>query len=379
MQNMQYQGLGIEPIYGQAPFGYQQYPQYQQQQFQQNSQQQMPQGYFNRPKVDPSVYNEPPTVITLGGETAPANKTVRPRFTIVDENKPDPKHSITVDQLPSAPVEKKPRKKKESVNGIIHADEKPESLSGTVEDPATIYSYGETNHLLHETLGQIDAINAELVQEFNAVRNNRTMKNKYMTLNALSENIGSLLSNRIQAIKEINNCITKANDLDYKKFKDMQAIQSAMNDDKYIADVYQALISNPQNMAPTFTANVDPSVMGSGIIRANLPNGIDMSNGQMLDSGYLNYVSNLTPEQNLMRYENDPNVKQVVVYDASNGNRFFQMMNMATGEAIPNVPVYDENIMEDTTLDLAHGIAKNLNLRETFPVVQINEGITSQY
>ena len=36
-------------------------------------------------------------------------------------------------------------------------------------------------------------------------------------------------------------------------------------------------------------------------------------------------------------------------------------------------------IMEDTTLDLANGIAKNLNLRESFPIVQINNNITSQY
>ena len=93
----------------------------------------------------------------------------------------------------------------------------------------------------------------------------------------------------------------------------------------------------------------------------------------------MSYVSNLTPEQNLMRYENNPNIKQVVVYDASTGNKFFQMMDMSTGEAIPNVPVYDDLIMQDTTLDLANGIAKNLNLRESFPIVQINNNVTSQY
>ena len=98
-----------------------------------------------------------------------------------------------------------------------------------------------------------------------------------------------------------------------------------------------------------------------------------------MDSGYLNYLSNMTPEQNLMRYENNPNVKQVVVYDAATGNKFFQMMDTSTGEVIPNVPVYDEMIMEDTVLDIEKGVAKNLNLRETFPIIQINNDITSQY
>ena len=54
-------------------------------------------------------------------------------------------------------------------------------------------------------------------------------------------------------------------------------------------------------------------------------------------------------------------------------------MNMSTGEVIPNVPVYDESIAAETTPDLVHGIAKNLNLRENFPLIQINNNITSQY
>lgn len=365
MQNVQSIGLGLEPVYG----SYSQQPSYQQPQM--NIQQ----------RPNPAILNSPPVHITTSGEG-----TFKPKFTIVDEGKNDPRHSVPISiPLSDAEKEKKPvsRKKKEKTDldtGLIKADSKSEgTLTGTVEDSPAIYTYNETNHLLHETLGQIDAINSELVQEFNVVRNSRTMKNKYNTLNALSENIGSLISNRINAIKEINNCITKANDLDYKRYKDFQAAQSNMNDDKYIADVYQALIQNPQNQAPVFTANVDPSMMGSGIIRANLPGNMDMSNGQTLDAGYLNYISNLTPEQNLMRYENDPNVKQVLVYDTMTGNKFFQIMNVSTGEVIPNVPVYDENIAAETTIDIAHGIAKNLNLRENFPLIQINNNVASQY
>ena len=375
MQNMQPVGLGLEPVYGYTP-NYQQQPMQQYpQQMQMNMQQ-------RRPAVNPAILNAPPVHITTSGEG-----TVKPTFTVVDEGKNDPNHSVPITYpLSDAEKQKKPvsRKKKtdkvDADTGIIKADSKSEgTLTGTVEDSPAIYTYNETNHLLHETLGQIDAINSELVQEFNIVRNSRTMKNKYNTLNALSENIGSLISNRINTIKEINNCISKANDLDYKRYKDFQAAQANVNDDKYIADVYQALIQNPQNQAPTFTANVDPAMMGSGIIRANLPGGMDMTNGQVLDAGYLNYISNLSPEQNLMRYENDPNVKQVLVYDAMTGNKFFQMMNMSTGEVIPNVPVYDESIAAETTPDLVHGIAKNLNLRENFPLIQINNNITSQY
>ena len=330
-----------------------------------------------KPPVDPRTF-ETPTI------TMNSDNTYSPRFTVTNDNSAS--NPITVDNMSDAEVEKKKKKRSNSTKTessnlpVIRAtEEKPELVPGEIID-STIFTYQETNNLLHETLGQIDAVNAELVQEFNAIRHNRTMKNKYATLNALSENIGAMISNRISTIKEINNCISKSNDMDYKKYKDAQAAQSAMTDDKYIADLYKAFIQNPASQAPTYqTPSLDQSIVGSSIIRANIPSGAIGDNGGIIDEGYLNYVSNLTPEQNLMRYENNPNIKQVVVYDASTGNKFFQMMDMSTGEVIPNVPVYDDLIMQDTTLDVANGIAKNLNLRESFPIIQINNNVTSQY
>ena len=46
---------------------------------------------------------------------------------------------------------------------------------------------------------------------------------------------------------------------------------------------------------------------------------------------------------------------------------------------MPNLPTYDPMFMEDTTLDLDQGIARNLNLNETFPLIVINDGVTSNY
>lgn len=336
----------------------------------------MDQSYYNgygmqqQPMVNPLAFNTPQ--ITTNGE-------MKPSFTIKDENTRETSTLLRVDN----DVEDKPkrgRKKKSEVSidsaGIIRTN--AESVSGTVEDTPTAYSYAETTGMLREVLGQIDAVNTELMQEFESVRQSRTMKNKYNTMIGLSENVGSLLSNKIQAIKEINNSINKSNDLDYKKARDRKASESEQDDDRYILDLYRSFISQPQNasMMPQHPLpNINPSLAGSGIIRANIS---DASNP--IDESYLSYVSNLTPEQNLMRYENDPNVKQVVVFDHSTGNKFFQMMNIATGEVIPNVPVYDTAMfMPDTTLYLDKGIAKNLNLNETFPIVEINKGVTSEY
>lgn len=325
-----------------------------------------------RPNIDPRVFETPE--ITMGEESG----TKKSLFTVTDA--PEKRNTITVANDSDMEVAEKKakkstgRKKKEIDAPTVRADGST-ALSGDVET-GTIYTYNETNAMLHDTLGQIDAINLELIQEFEAVKRNRTLKNKYMVLNNLSENIGSLISNRIATIREINNCISKSNDMDYKKLKDLKAAASDQSDDKYISDLYQAFMANPQNhAAPMQMPQVDQSILGSGIVRANM----NAAGSGIADAGYLNYVANLTPEQNMMRYENNPNIKQVVVYDAATGNKFFQVMNVATGEVINNVPTYDNMIMEDTTLDLKAGIAKNININENFPIIVINDNITSQY
>ena len=300
----------------------------------------------------------------------------KPMFTVVKDSS-DQKGVIKIED---APVEEKKRRGRPPK--AMHDTEivKPKgSNTSDIENLPTSYTYEETTSMLHDTLGQIDAINSELVKEFEEVKHNRTMKNKYSTMVGLTENIGSLINNRIQVIKEINNSISKSNDLDYKKYKDMKAANAVVNDDKYVADLYQAYLNNPQSQIPTpQLPPVDTSLYGSGIVRADVHSG-DISTSGPIDAGYMAYVANLTPEQNLMRYEDNPNVKQVVIYDASTGGKSFQVMDMSTGQVIPNVPVYDQMFMEDTTIDLKSKTAKNLNLKETFPVVVINEGVTSQY
>ena len=324
------------------------------------------------PQINPSVFDTPQ--ITTSGKRF---------FSIVGEDKAN--HAVVPVDGPSSVIDedthtkKRGRPKKETGTGIVRPDNKDKALEGIVEATPTEYTYMETTAMLRETLGQIDSLNAELMQEFDMVRHSRTMKNKYQTLIGLSENVGDLINNKIAAIREINSSISKANEMDYKKQKDLRQANANMDDDKYIADLYKSFIQNPLNLAPNpQVPKIDPSVFGSGVVRADLHSG-DYKSNNPVDVSYLNYVSNLTPEQNLMRYEGNNNVKQVVVYDNATGHRFFQMMDLSTGEVIPNVPVYDDNIMQDTQIDLSTKTAKNININETFPVIVINEGVTGEY
>jgi hypothetical protein len=261
---------------------------------------------------------------------------------------------------------------------MVTGDVIPPSNNQDIIDTPTAYTYMETTSMLRDTLGQIDALNSELMQEFAAVRHSRTMKNKYNVLVGLSENVGSLIGNKISAIREINSSISKANDLDYKKAKDVKAAQAAIDDDKYIADMYKSFLSNPNMNDPApVMPDIDPSMFGSGIVRANIPG--SYTPGMNVDTSYLNFQSNLTPEENAWKYENNPSVQQVLVFDDATGNKFFQFMDLTTGQVIPNMPVYDELILEDTTIDRDKKIAKNNNINQTFPLIIINEGPQSKY
>lgn len=282
-----------------------------------------------------------------------------------------------------APVKKRGRPRKieagTETGEIIKAE-------GVVEDQSALYTYGQTTMMLHETVQQIDMLASEIKEELDNVRLSRTMRNKHNTMVGLATSLGKILETKVSAISQINSSISKANDLDYKREKDRKASEAnAAADDRYIMDMYNAFIKNPMNNAPGANilgpSMIDSTIIGgsspqsTGIIRADIGN----DNGGLRDAGYLNYLSNVTPEQNMMFYEQNPNVKTVVVYDASTGNKFFQVMDISTGQVIPNVPVMDNRFMEDTFLDLKNKIAKNNNLHESYPIVVINEGITKEY
>lgn len=304
-------------------------------------------------------------------------------FTVVpDEDEPT---TGLVLKIPEDNVEVMPpsgkrrgRPRKESNQPIITGTENTQ-----VEDPSAMYTYAQTTMMLHDTVGQLDMVATEIKSEMDDIRLSRTARNKYNTLVGLSTALGKILETKVSAISQINSAISKANDLDYKREKDRKSMEAnqAM-DDKRLMDLYQSFVSNPMGVENN-VASLGPTAMqtivgGSQIIRSDTPDYTPPGGGPV-DAGYLNYISNLTPEQNLMMYESNPNVQTCVIYDASTGNKFFQVMDISTGQAVPNVQALDNRFMEDTFIDLKTKTASNNNLHQNYPVIVINEDVTSQY
>jgi len=297
-------------------------------------------------------------------------------FPTIDDINDNSKMTISIDPGPlpdvGLPTKKRGRPRKNEVQTINGS----EIVKAEVEENSTLSTYSETAFLLKNTIDQVDMVASEVKHELDAVRNNRTFKNRYNTMVGLTSNLSDLLNAKISAIKEMNNCISKANDMDYKIRKDRKDAEAGIGDDKLIMDLYQTITQNPtNNFVPQGNMQMPPANAGLGIVRAP-EDGV--APGQA-DQGYLNYMANLTPEQNMMLLEQNPDVKQCVVFDAATGNRWFQVMNVKTGQPIPNAPTLDPMFMEDVTLDTKNKIAKNINLAQTYPLIIINDGVAKEY
>lgn len=339
-------------------------------------------GYSPMPQPIPYMA-PPPTIPTMQSYG----------FTVVpDEVDPSASTMLvpTANMLPeAAPAKKRGRPKK---SDVINPLDIIKSDTAEVVEDATINTYGQTSMMLEEAIQQLDLVASELKEEFNIARANRGMRNRTMVIRDLSEAIGELLSSKIRAISELNSTISKSNDLDYKKQKDARMMDANQaSDDKYIMDLYTGFIRNKGNSAitpnlvmPTPMQAAAPSVDGTAIIRSPIISANQQPSGnEPVDIGYLNYLARLTPEQNAMFYENDPNVQTVVVYDRATEKKFFQVMNIATGQVVPNVPVLDQRFMDDTYLDMKTMTARNSNLNQSYPIIEINKSagmsVESQY
>ncbi len=79
----------------------------------------------------------------------------------------------------------------------------------------------------------------------------------------------------------------------------------------------------------------------------------------------------MTPEQNRMLMDGNPNIETVVVYDPSTGSKAFDVIDTSTGSPVANYPRPDPIMLDDTTIDFASGIASNTNIGQNWKVVTL--------
>jgi hypothetical protein len=230
--------------------------------------------------------------------------------------------------------------------------------------------YQETNNILRSAIIQLDAGMADLQSDIQEIRRSKTLRNKYSYLADMQGSMGNLISNKIAAARELNNTITKCNDFEMKRYKEVRAINAAeqQDDDQKVMAMYKAFVNTPVSNSPF--PNVSQAAV-AGTVPAMQVGDIDMM--------YNQYMNTMSPAQNMMHLETNPNVKQVVVYNQETGARYFEIMDMSTGQTVPNAETHDAMFLEDVTIDLKNNVARNVNLGETYPLVVVGQPLMNEY
>lgn len=234
--------------------------------------------------------------------------------------------------------------------------------------------YKETNAILRSAIQQLDYGLNELQGDAEKIRNSNNRK-KYDYLSLIHGTMGNYLGNKISAARELNNTISKCNEMELKRYKELKMMQADKDDTREIMDTYQAFVSMPVGNGNSFNG-IGPSTLDM-TVNSGRVHGIDITNNT--SSGYDNYVRNMTPQQKRMALESNPDVQEVIVYNRDTGARYFEVMNIRTGEIIPNVDKTDMMLMDEFELDLTNGIARSVNMNISMPIYTIGGETISEY
>lgn len=262
---------------------------------------------------------------------------------------------------------KKNSKKPADSTTIAVINQKNDSMTNNTDVPY-LSTYSETDNLVRGTIMQIDQLNSEIKADIDKIRSSTSMKGKYTYLTNLTSASSSLLATRLNAIRELNNSITQAHNLELKRAKDLKTFEAEkQNDDARMMDMYAAFINAPMGMydnklnmptIPDMMIGVNDANSG---VRGVSMNAANISNSQV------------SPEQMRMRLEGNNNIEEIVVFDPASGRKWFDVIDKTTGQSVPNYPRSDPFMLEDISVETRAGIAKNRNLDRVWPLQVVGD------
>lgn len=258
-------------------------------------------------------------------------------------------------------------------NGVVVAGEANQvGLPMWQSNESYAQTYQPTAFLLYGVIQDIDGFSKDVREQIDIVKDSKTIRNKIGFVADLTQSASKLIDSKIRAIQEINSTITQAHTLDLRRTKELKMAEAAnqQNDDKYIMDLYNAYINTPigtYNPGPVTPSMQDITINTGNVI------GIDAMSTPV-DVGYAQYQANKTPEQNRMTaMATNPNIKTVVVYDQTTQSKRFDVIDTSTGMSVPNMPLPNPAFLDDTTVNITNGVARNSNLDAVYPLVVVGE------
>lgn len=282
----------------------------------------------------------------------------------------------TISSIPEEKTKKKAtaRKKKDNVVEVDMNQEVGEDrrLNDFESNTPYMEKFQETNDILRGAIVQLEYGIQEMQKDANEIRASRTIRKKYDYLSEIQGTIGNYIGNKISAARELNNTINKCNDMELKRYKELKLTMNEQDDDKAIMEAYQAFVNTPVGSMGYTQLGPTPTQL-----TLNNPNLTQIDTGNV--GGYENYINNMTPQQHMMALENNPNVKQVIVYNERTGQRYFEVMDLSTMQPVPNTDKMDIMLIDEFELDLKNKVARSVNMNITMPLIVIGDPTLSEY
>ena len=284
-------------------------------------------------------------------------------------------HPTTLEVPNAEPPKKKRGRPKKSEKREIYKGKSDRDLSMMESKTPYISTYEGTSKQLRDTINGIDMMAAQIQSDLQAVRSSRTLKKKYDYICELSSTIGTLVSNRISAIRELNNSITNAHKLDMSRSKTVKELTDGANDDKTVMDMYNAFVNAPMGNMNTLPAgfNVPAHILNGG-------GGIPVTpQGFTEDQMYESFVNNPSPEMSAIAMERNPNIKIVVVYNQETQDKYFDVVDVTTGQSVPGIERPSEKLLNHMDINIREGIARNLDANLMYDLVLVGNRRIDEY
>ena len=246
--------------------------------------------------------------------------------------------------------------------------------------------YSNTGKLLYGAIMQADNMYTDIGLELDNFRKNQRYggRNRMQHMSDFMGTQVNLINTKINAVRELNSIRNKINDLSIKHAQ-MMKDQGEENSDNTITDAYYAMLNSTHYGLPTMSQPIAPMSLNTGIsltgqqvpaqmlgstsdIITSDDNSTTLHQNH-IDPSFESYKENITPIQRAMIAEKDPNIKTVVVYNQSSGNKYFDVVNVHTGQSVPGIQRPADFLLDDMRIDANNGIAVNSNANMSFPLV----------
>lgn len=284
-------------------------------------------------------------------------------------------HSVAAIPEETTPAKKTKKKVSATKHGSSSSTEvvappvPTSSMSYLRENIPYATAYDDTNRQLDESIMQLNALGGEIVSELQVVRQSKTLRNKYNLINDMTQTAATIINSKISAIKEKNKTINDVSRLELDRQKQLKAQLNAQDENVQISRMYDAFINTPIGAGPALAPPMQDMMTGSAGLPMMPLGGPDQSTGV--------WEQDLTPAQNRMILDAQGKIETVVMYDPNTGNRWYEVLDKATGQPVPNVEKPDASHIYDLDINLRGAFAKDGNRNETYRLITVGSGDTS--